>query len=372
MTQNDSTAIKICRLLCIFFMTYVHVNPGKDSWIGEVPGYLSQIAYILSDTLGRASTPALSILGGYLAVSAYSRRSNWWMYAKDRWQTLMTPMIAWNLVIILLSICIYLVTGVQDSELKTFPSFEQLTPLLIADRLTGYDYGSATIALNFLRDLFMCYLLLPLILHLFKRTGVVGVGIIWLVGLTVGYSIIVLRPNILMFFVVGIYLALQSDQLIPARSTLFKLLSVLFITSAIVYLVPALAADYSNNVTKTTFRMLVACIFLIASIVLSRVSLGKLIARLEPYAYLMFLSHMTIMLIFWGVWQKLFGNNLMWPYVVFFVLAPFATLVAVIGLHKVLEKTPAPFQKIFSGKTIRQANKKPSVKQDLLKRAPKF
>ena len=106
--------------------------------------------------------------------------------------------------------------------------------------------------------------------------------------------------------------------------------------------------------------------------VLSRVSLGKLIARLEPYAYLMFLSHMTIMLIFWGVWQKLFGNNLMWPYVVFFVLAPFATLVAVIGLHKVLEKTPAPFQKIFSGKTIRQANKKPSVKQDLLKRAPKF
>ena len=37
MTPNESEAIKICRVLCIFFMSYVHVNPGLDSFAGELP-----------------------------------------------------------------------------------------------------------------------------------------------------------------------------------------------------------------------------------------------------------------------------------------------------------------------------------------------
>ena len=82
MQLNDSLAIKICRVLCIFFTTYVHINPGKDNWTGEIPDYLANIGYLLSDLLGRASVPALSVLGGYLAVSAYQRRANWWQYAK--------------------------------------------------------------------------------------------------------------------------------------------------------------------------------------------------------------------------------------------------------------------------------------------------
>ena len=352
MTESDSLAIKICRVLCIFFMTYVHVNPGKDSWSGEIPEYLAQLGYILSDVLGRASVPALSVLGGYLAVSAYSRRPDWWIYAKERWQTLIIPLITWNVVIIVLSLFILWLTGAQTSIIRDLLPFNQLTPLLIADRLTGYNYGSATTALNFLRDIFICSLLFPLVLQFIKRLGFAGVGIIWLAGLTIGFAPVIMRPNILMFFTVGIYMAHQSNQLIPTLNTAFKILTTLLIALALVYFIPVLEANYGKNLPNTALRLAVASCFLITAIALSRTKVGKLIARLEPLAYLMFLSHATIMLLFWGAWQKFFGNDLAWPYAVFFVVAPFATLIALLVVHKVLTLMPATAQKILNGKTI--------------------
>ena len=351
MTESDSIAIKICRVVCIFFMTYVHVNPGKDNWTGDIPEYLAQLGYILSDVFGRASVPALSVLGGYLAVSAYSRRQNWWIYVKERWQTLIIPLITWNLVIIVLSLCILWLTGAKTSIIHDLLPFNQLTPLLIIDKLTGYNYGSATTALNFLRDIFICSLLLPLLLKFIKRLDFTAVGIIWLAGLTIGFSPIVMRPNILMFFTIGICLALQSSQLIPTLNTALKLIATLLIALGLIYFVPALEANYGKNLPNNAMRLAVASCFLILAIALSRLKIGKLIARLEPLAYLMFLSHATIMLILWGVWQKFFGNTLQWPYAIFFVVAPFVTLIVLLAVHKVLIIMPATIQRILSGKT---------------------
>jgi succinoglycan biosynthesis protein ExoH len=355
MLENDSLAIKISRVICIFFVSYVHVNPSMDKWVDEVPAQLSifgTIGTILLDVLGRASVPALSVLGGYLAVSAYSRRSNWWVYAKERWQTLIVPMITWNLVIIALSSIILAVTGVQTKVIQDIQPFEQLTPLLILDRLTGYNYGSAAVALDFLRDIFVCSLLLPLMFQLNKRLGAVGVGIIWLTGLTVSFAPIVMKPSIMMFFTIGVYLALQSDQLIPSRETVIKLITVLFLALVLVYFTPVLSANYAKNVPNIVFRLVITSCLLITAIALSRINAGRLIARLEPVAYLMFLSHTTIMLILWGIWQKPFGNGLAWPYPIFFIAAPFITMIAVLGLHKVLKRMPAIVQKIVIGKNI--------------------
>ena len=352
MHSNDSLAIKICRVLCIFFMTYVHVNPGKDSWSGEIPDYLAYIGYFLSDLLGRGSVPALSVLGGYLAVSAYQRRANWWQYAKERFQTLIIPLITWNLVIILISLIILWLTGTQTSVIRDLQPFDQITFWLIFDRITAINTGSATMALNFLRDIFICSLLLPLIMQLIKRFNVVALSTIWLLGLTWGFAPMVMRPNILMFYCVGIYLALQSKQLIPSRATIVKTLAALLTPLALVYFLPIDRADYAGNVTHTSLRLVVATVFLIIAISLSRTHIGKLIGRFEPFAYLMFLSHQTIMLLFWGVWQLAFGKSLLWPYALFFIFAPFATLLVLVNLHKLLDYMPEHAQKIFTGKKI--------------------
>lgn len=261
-------------------------------------------------------------------------------------------MVTWNLVIIALSFIILSVAGAQTKVIHDLQPFDQVTPLLIIDRLTGYNYGSAAVALNFLRDIFVCSLLLPLMLQLIKRLGAIGVGIFWLTGLTVSFTPIVMIPSIMMFYIAGVYLALQSDRLIPSRETLIKLGIALLLAFVLVYFVPVLSANYGKNVPNIVFRLVVSSGFLATAIALSRINAGRLIARLEPAAYLMFLSHTTIMLILWGIWQKPFGNGLAWPYPIFFIVAPLVTMIIVIGLHNVLTRVPTIVQKILAGKII--------------------
>lgn len=351
MSESDSLAIKICRVLCILFMSYVHVNPGKVNWIGSPPLYLSQLEFLLSDILGRASVPALSVLSGYLAVYAYQRRKNWWGYAKNRWRALIIPMISWNLIIILLSIIIFAVTGTQSSILRNI-TLNQLTPLAVLDRLTGLNNGSAITAFNFLRDLFVCGLLLPIMIQLIKRTNVAGVGLVWLWMMTLGLAPIVMREHILMFFIIGVYFAMQSSQITPTWHTLIKLLTTLLLVLATLYFAPIIATHYSGNVPDTVFRLVITSIILITAIALSHHNIGKQIARLEPIAYLMFLSHTSIMLILWGIWQVFFGNQIEWPYIIFYIAAPIMTFAILVRAHQLLRLLPTTLQQAINGKSV--------------------
>src|SRR5262245_14565639 len=98
MKSDDlSPSIRICRVLCIFFMCYVHVNPGLDAF--DVSGALAQMKFVLGDVLGRASVPALSFIAGYLGVAALARRGICTSYIRERWRRLMIPMICWNGII---------------------------------------------------------------------------------------------------------------------------------------------------------------------------------------------------------------------------------------------------------------------------------
>lgn len=350
MTPSESEAIKICRVLCIFFMSYVHVNPGLDSFSSELSAHLALLESVLSDTLGRASVPALSVLGGFLAVTAYARRRNWVVYARERWQTLMVPLISWNVVIILLSVLIWMASGAQTAVLRELPSLQWAELPLLLDRLTAYNYGSATTALNFLRDIFVCSLLLPLLLMLLRHTGAAGLALLWLVGLTLGFAPVVMRPHILMFFCVGIYLGLQGSLFRPCLGTLSKLAVALLLPLALVGLAPLFAGEYRNSATDTVSRLLVSGAFLLAAYGLSQIAVGNLLARLEPMIYLMFLAHASIMLVFWGAWQKAFGPGLEWPYMIFYIGAPLATLPAVVILYRGLAFTPTTMQRALSGR----------------------
>lgn len=352
MTENDSLAIKICRVLCIFFVMYVHVNPSTDIWLEKVPSNLNYIHYIgdvLLNVFGRASVPALSVLGGYLAVSAYNRRSNWWKYVKERWQTIVIPMITWNIILIILSLLILATIGASTDVVRKMGSFQQMSPLDFLDFITAYNYGSAAVALNFLRDIFVCSLIFPLIHQLVKRFDVAGVGVIWLTGLTVSFVPIVMKPNILMFFTAGVYFASYSIKLVPTPQVAIKLAATLAAVFGLVYFLPALSS-FAGNVPDTVFRVIVTTGFLATSITLSRLTIGKLLARLEPITYLLFLSHTTVFLVLWGIWQKLLGNEITWPYPLFFIITPVVTVFIVYWLYKLIALTPHTTQKILVGK----------------------
>lgn len=352
MSPAESTAIKVCRVLCIFFMTYVHVNPGLDSFAGALPEPLRLAEWWLSDLLGRASVPALSVLGGYLAVAAYMRRAAWWRYVRERGVVLMVPMISWNLLIILLSLLIWWGVGAQTAVLRDMPVSEWASLAVLVDRVTGYDYGAATTALNFLRDLFICSLVLPVLLLLMRRAGAFGLALLWLGGLTLGFDPLIMRPHILMFFAVGVYVALHGRLFWPSRVVFWRLLIALSGSMALVAWVPPLAQHYAENLAGTMLRLVVAALFLLSAYALGHWRAGRWLACLEPLIYLLFLAHGCIMLLFWGVWQQLFGAGVDGPYLFFYLAAPPLTLLVVLVLQRILQLLPRPLQRMLSGKTI--------------------
>ena len=93
--NSSSDAIKVSRVFCIFFMSYVHLHFfGLDLYGSEI--YMA-VRAIIVDVLGRSSVPLLSIISGFLAWGIFQRKRNSDVF-KDRARKILVPMILWNSV----------------------------------------------------------------------------------------------------------------------------------------------------------------------------------------------------------------------------------------------------------------------------------
>ena len=211
MTPIDSELslrIRIIRVVCIFFMMYVHVNPGLS---GEALGpFLAIGDNVIVDFLGRASVPALSLISGFLMVHELQRR-HFLRALRNRLRTLLMPMVVWNCIIILFSAVIFLLLQEKTTVYRELESVD--AQKMVVGKLMALRSDGATTALNFLRDLFVCAALSPVLIYLVRRVGFVAVLAGWTVGLGFGYEPLVYRPAILMFYLFGVYCALDQRAL---------------------------------------------------------------------------------------------------------------------------------------------------------------
>ncbi|WP_417585040.1 acyltransferase family protein [Nitrincola sp.] len=349
MNTQVSNTIKICRLLCIFFMTYVHVNPGPDSWGSEAPQHLQWIGLIMSDVLGRASVPALSLIGGFLAVSAIRKRPHWLTYTKERFLTLIVPAVSWNIIILVVSLGILFTTQSETAVIREFRSVESYSPWFILDKLTGYNYGSITMAFNFLRDIFVCSLILPVLIPLIKRTGIITLIIIWVAGITIGFSPFIFRPHILMFFSFGIFLYIQFEESATIKNILLKSLSAIAISLIVTYII-SLFWPRNIELHSTVLRIIVVISIISFCYLIKKTKLSKMIISIEPISFLLFLSHQTVMLVLWGAWQVFFGKEITDSYTFFYMLSPIFTVTIVLFLYKITQHTPKQLNIAIKGK----------------------
>ncbi len=68
-----SRRIRTCRVLGIFFVIVVHLQPAGEA-IPRSPQLVEIIRYFLINVLGHASVPLLSIISGYLLLGSDESR----------------------------------------------------------------------------------------------------------------------------------------------------------------------------------------------------------------------------------------------------------------------------------------------------------
>lgn len=340
---ETSAAFRITRVLCIFFMVYVHVNPGLGT--GEqLRGTQWDLWFfhtILADLLGRASVPALSVISGFLAVHTLERRS-YRGYAAGRFTTLFVPMVVWNTIGVTYGYLIFKAIDEKNFQMENIDGLSAVD--IVARRILALDETAAYTSHNFLRDMFVCSLAAPIFVALAKRSGWAIPAIVVLAGETIGFEPVVYRESILIFFVLGIQLAISPGHISWLRD--WRL--VVAIGSGLVLAAEFAAVDFP--LYQLVKRGIVSAGIALAALYLARLPLGQKIVAHEPQAYPIFLSHNFVFGIFWGAWMVVFGSGLTFPYVVFYLLTPVLLFVAAFRARRFLSGLPGAIRVPLFGK----------------------
>lgn len=350
-----SDRIKVARVLCIFFMMYVHVNPGAGNIdLSNLPA-LNIVSSVLADVLGRSSVPLLSFFSGYLIYFSLAR-SSYFAVIKSRFQSLVIPLAFWNLVIIFASLAGHDFLGAGTNVFSHLKGASSLG--MVFSKILALDGGGATQSLNFLRDLFVCAGLAPILITLINRFGLIFMLVLVIVTCLTLLEPFIYRRSILLFFTVGIYFAAKGID--PARVGRFLPVVALLTVGILAIEIRHLAiSDSANDVSLYNLikRMTIAALFLSAASHLATLKSVQLFRNLEKNIYFTYLAHVCFISILWQIWLRLLGNEYQPQYMLFYLAAPPLWLALSLYLGKSLDLLPSLLQVMLRGKMHARAQR---------------
>ncbi len=332
-TSSISDRIKIARTLCIFFMTFVHVQPGiAENVYDRDTGVFDIVYFIMTRMLGLSSVSLLSVVSGYFIVSSLLKAGTMPLIS-SKLKTLVVPLVAWNVAMFALLIAYGLMTG-------KWQDMPEPTPLGIANAFLALTEWPLNVPLWFLRDLFVCCLLSPLLYAGFKRFPMLM--LVALILFTVfGEDLYILqRPQLLLFFGIGMWVRLAAfDEKTIDRTAGFLtigliVMAAVFLTIRIERILLGEMDETLRLTLDTLLRVTMAAGFWRLTEVIRKSPLGEPFMRFEPYAFFLFCSH-AILFNFGGIiFRRFFGNygSDLFP-ITFFTLPVLAVVAAIIGVQ---------------------------------------
>lgn len=350
---DASRPIEIARVICIACMIFVHVNPATADFAPGTHGVrvFDWARFFVVDSFGRASVALLSVIAGYLAVFAL-RRVDYRAFLGKRVRSLLVPLALWSgLFLAMVMVGDHIQPGYLEKTVGRALTLAELPTLLLAalDR-------PANLPLAFLRDVFVCALLAPVLIEAWKRGAVVFVALVsalYALGMVTPF---LLTPNLLAFYAVGIWIACDGrlpriPVWIAALSwAVFLGLGVAIAAGEMRYeAAPDAALLRQLEIGLTLIRLPAAIAFWSLSVWLTTHSLGLRMARLERYIFTAFCAHMLILSAAWFAWQTVFGGYYGPLYPVFFFAAPIVVIAFAAVFAEVASRVAGPVFAVLNG-----------------------
>ncbi len=359
-----SRTIDVVRPIAIFFMMFVHVNPGYVNYgAAESVGFdwSFYIRIATAGVVGKASVPLLSVISGYLAARRL-RAVDWSGYVRyltSRVKVLYIPVLFWNALGLATGLAALTALGVSSQSMS---EIEGMSPLrVLASSVLVLDNNSYVGPLNFLRDLLVVSAVGPLLVWLARsRAATVFAVAFVLVGSIEGvFAPVLYRTSILAFFYLGVMAALRPQTL--ANLAARRRWPWIAIT-AIVAAYAAQEVGFWSSLDYTLFgsrwlEMILRLGISWAVWQMCRYLHDRNFAfprRVVDTTYLAYLSHMLVFGFLWIAWQRMFGDDLGTPqYVMFYLLLPFVGFVMALAAERwVLPRLPSALQIVVRGKRL--------------------
>ena len=362
--------ISMARMICVLGMIFVHVPDG----LTHSPNYsfnAGNLGFFLEGLLvegpGRASAALLSVVSGYLAAFALMRsQASVSSLYRRRFVSIVLPMVFWGIVT-------YFVYLLVSQARPTFVSDAEswLDTLNIIFFITEMPVG-ATMHLGFLRDLFVCILLAPVLLPAVQRMPWVLLGLLCMFYLFEHNqaSIIILRPLVLFAFTIGLTLAVRNVSLtrLDHYCPLFIVLAVA--STVAILLVNGGAAEgvvayfaskgmaFDETVLYPIGRLCGSLAIWTYLPVLMGGAFQQWVLRYSPYLFAAFCSHyLMLTILFFAGWLPLFGDRESDIFIIWFLAAPIVSMgIAVALVHAALKVAP-PLATLITGGRVSSPSK---------------
>lgn len=344
-----SQAIAIARVLCILGIVYVHAWTGLWGPALAALDRTSQglLRWGLIELLARSSVPLLSMISGWLVGPSLARRGPR-AFLAGKLRTVIVPMLLWN------ALAVVLVSGAAWLGWLYAPQPSSWGWL--ANELTGLVHpNEINVQMPFLRDLFVCLLLAPLMVRSPDR-------VVWLVvagaaawSLAPPLLPLLQRPAILAFFALGL-LERRHDAAaaIAARPLPLLLVPYAVIAGAKIWLdlfgaAEGIGSPVLLGTVDLAMRGATALAFWAIAWRLAPTPAGQALMRLEPVMFLLFCAHLILI---WcagpaiGALTGPIGSPL---YPLFLLAQPVLVLGATLVLAKALRRISPRLAALLSG-----------------------
>jgi hypothetical protein len=348
-----SGAIAISRVICVLGVVYVHAWTGLGGMQLVEADATGQGAmrWALMELLGRSAVPLLGMISGWLvAGSACSRPYGRFLNGKAR--TILLPLLLWNMLAMLI------VSGGAWLGWLLAPAPRSIGEAL-NQLLCLVSPNEVNVQMAFLRDLFICMALAPLLARLPAKwlalAGVVAAG--WAIsGLMFP---LLLRPAILLFFIFGI-LARRGRWELRAAGAPLGLTAVVFGVCALVkaglsaWAAPVgMAHPHLMAAFDLVLRIAAALFFWRVAWDLAGRGGGALLQRLEPYAFLIFSAHLIMIWLGGPLIGSVTGPLGSPLYPAFLLLQPLMVAAVGVALGRVLMTVAPQAAWLLSGGRLR-------------------
>jgi hypothetical protein len=351
--RRRSDAIRVARVICITGVVYVHAWTGLDGNSLELARGTPQevFRWVLMEVFGRSAVPLLGLISGWL-VAGSSRTRDWRSHIARKARTILLPMALWNVL------AIVLVSGAAWLLGLAAPVPQSLR-WLMEETLILTHPPDINVQMPFLRDLFLCMVLAPLLVRLPTWTlGLLALAAAACHIAGIGPPVI-LRASILMFFTIGI-IARRSDLAERVASTPLLLAVLPFAVLMPLHLYVSLGDARPFDDASTAALDLAARVA--ASIAVWRLAwelaasrAARPLQRIEPYMFFYFCAHLILLWLFGPMIGGLTGK-LGSPLYPFYLLAqPFLILGAVIVIAQGLLRVAPGAAKVLSGGRLMRA-----------------
>lgn len=350
--HRRSDAIRIARVVCIAGIVYVHAWTGLDGHSLELARGSAQetLRWLLMEVFGRSAVPLLGLISGWL-VAGSQRTRDWQQHISRKARTILLPMVLWNIL------AVVLVSG--TAYLFQLPApVPQSLRWLAEEVLILTRPPDINVQMPFLRDLFLCMVLAPVLVRLPSRAlaaVAVAAGACHVIGMG---PPVILRPTILMFFVIGLIARRVSlAERVAAWPGLAALLPFAALMPLHLYtsLGDARPFDEASTAAIDLFTRIAASIavwWLAWRLVPTRVA--PTLLRIEPYMFFYFCSHLVLIWLGGPLLGQLFGKLGSPLYPLYLLAQPFLILACVILAAETLLRTAPALAELLSGGRLKR------------------